>query len=696
MLIRLLVFSLCFFPTISLLGQQVHQKDSITHNFADTIVLDEVSISATNRAKISGMLSGNLKLHTSQLQSIPAISGTVDVLKLMELTPSVRTSGDGSSNMYVRGGDAGQNLIIYNGIASYTPGHMLGIFPLFNADHLSWVKMSKNGADSEYGNFISSVIDVKSKEEVSTSFWAKGNIGLLASQLTLAVPLSAEWGAYLSGRKTYLGLIVQPLIKNSLSKSSKEDSDIDYDFWDTNLTILGKINRKHSLAIDLMVGGDKLKIDDKEVLLDGSLKWQNILSSATVKLHLSDNLSLEQAISFSRFSNHLNTGQEQMVVKLNSKIEDITYKNRFSFSVSKLAFDIGLNYTQHSTMPHDLKLINSGVTTNSVLEDKIKAHDLSSFITTSWSPLDWLNFKSVFRYNVFMSKAESQRSFTNFHSPDIRLSGQYRLKNNLYLRTNYSHNNQYVNKLTPSSVGLPTDFWIIAADQIKPQRGDEFSLGWYYLFMNNQIELSADIYYRSMHNVTQFDYNFIANDNSSFINNVSYGRGRAYGLELMLKKNYGKLTGWLSYALSKSERKFDEINEAKWFPARFDRTHDLSLTSNYKFNSKWDLSLTCIYATGNTYTQPTSWYFINNLPIKEYTEYNNARMPDYSRVDIGINYWFKKNNGLNFSLYNMLMVENPIYIFMVIKQDSNDNIKLEMKRKKLYTIIPSISWNFKF
>lgn len=692
-----LFFIACFIP-IALIGQTKHRKDSIV-GIQDTIALQEISVSANRKAKISGMLTGDLKLHVDQLKSLPSLTGTLDILKLMELTPSVKASGNGSSNMYVRGGDAGQNLILYNGITTYTSGHVLGIFPLFNADHLSWVKMSKGTADAQYGNFISSVIEVESRKQKPAKFSAKGNVGLLASQATLDIPLSKNWGAYVSARKTYMELIVQPFIERTFSNSSsdKEETDIEYDFWDSNLSIVGKLNNKHRLSIDIMQGGDKLKINDKEIMIDGSMKWYNTLASANLYSSLSDNLQLEQSISFSHFNNKLNTKQEEMLVKLTSRIEDISYRNKFSFPLAGLPLSTGLTYTCHHIKPHNLKLINSGVTTNSVKEDEIEAYALSVFASTIWKPMNKLSLSPVLRYNLFTSKNETRHQFDDFHSVDVRLSTRYQLKENIFLRANFSHNNQYINKLTPSSIGLPTDFWIGTTPEMKPQRGDEMSLGYYQALYNGLFEISADVYYRSMAHLTQFDYNFIENDNSSFVDKIKYGKGRAYGLEVMLKKNHGRLTGWLGYALSKSDRRFKEVNNGNRFPARYDRTHDLSATANYTFNSLWDMALTCIYATGNTYTQPTSWYFINNLPVKEYTKYNNARMPDYKRMDIGVNYWFTKDNGLNFSLFNIFAVENPIYVFMVIKQDEVDgNLVLEMKKKNLYTIIPSISWNFKF
>lgn len=695
MFYRLLLFQIIFLPTL-LQGQFKVSGDSISM-MQDTITLQEVSVSGTQQTKVSGMLSGDIKLHVENLKSVPALTGTIDVLKLMELTPSVRTSGEGSSNMYVRGGDAGQNLILYNGITTYTSGHVLGIFPLFNADHLSWLKMSKGGADAEYGNFISSVIDINSKKDVPRTFSAKGNVGLLSSQATLAIPITNNWGVYASGRKTYLELLVKPILDKMFSSRDDEKTDIEYDFWDTNLSVIGKIGGNNTLSVDMMLSEDRLKIDDEEIVIDGTMKWSNALSAVNLSSYFSENLQLNQTISFSSFSNKLNTKQGEMFVKLHSKIDDISYKNKLSYSIAQLPFTSGVNYTFYNIRPHELNLINSDIITNSVVEDKIKSHSFSTFIATTWQPISKLIVKPILRYNLFASKTDSKEQLKDFHSLDARLSLQYQLNENTFTRANYSHNNQYVSKLTPSSVGLPTDFWIAATEDIQPQRGDEISLGFYKSLLNGELEVSADIYYRWMNNLTEFDYNFIENDNISFVQKIAYGTGRAYGLEVMLKKNMGKLTGWISYALGKSDRQFKGINGGSRFPARFDRTHDLSTTFNYKFNPRWDLSLTYIYATGNAYTQPTSWYFMNNLPVKEYTKHNNARMPNYSRADIGVNYWFKKDNGLNLSLYNTFAVENPIYVFMVVKQNPlSGDVDLNMKKKKMYTIIPSISWNFKF
>lgn len=693
MQVRILFIILLFLPFVS--AAQKNQTDKHSQ-LNDTINLNEISVSASQERQISGMLTGDLNLSVDKLSSVPALTGTVDVLKLIELTPSIKTSGDANSNIYVRGGDAGQNLILYNGIVTYTPGHALGIFPLFNADHLSSLKLSKGSADAEYGNFLSSVIEIRAKEKLPGNFQLKGNVGLLATQLNAELPINQNWGAYISGRRTYLNYTLKPLLKNALKKET-EDIGIGYDFWDANITLLGKIGAKNTLSINLLSGKDILELDDDELGMKGDISWRNNLASIGLKSQFSDNLRMEQQIYYSGFSNRLDTDQEKFIIKLTSNISDVSYKNKFSFKIKELPFDLGINYTHYSVAPYDLHIINSGIMLNSVKEDEIAADYISTYASTSLRFFDKLLVKPGLRYNYFASKLNTENRSKQFNSIDLRLHLQYKLNDTFFLRASYSHNNQYINKLTPSSVGLPSDFWITASSQIRPQYGDEFSAGAYHTFNDGMFEISGDVFYRAMNDVTQFNYNFIENENISFVDKILYGDGRAYGMELMLKKNYGRITGWVSYALGKSERRFDEINEGTYFPAKFDRRHDLSATFNYKINTCWDLSLTQIYATGNVYTQPTSWYFINNLPVKEYTEYNNARLPDYNRTDIGVNYWFKKDNGLNFSIYNMFFVQNPLYIFLDIKQKKDsENARLRIKHKTIFRIIPSISWNFKF
>lgn len=688
------IYILCF-PL--LINTVVFGQERI-NSVNDTISLQEVIVSQDKKPMVTGALSGKIVLNAEGIKDLPSIMGNTNILKMLELTPGVQTSGDANSNLYVRGGDPGQNLLLYNGNTIYTPGHILSFFPLFNIDHLSSLELMKSGVSAQYGGFSSSVISVSSKDEIPNKISFKGNVGLLSSQSTIDVPIAENWGAYVSGRITYLDLLLKPLLKATINDDAEQSiNDMGSDFYDVNTTLIGKLSETNKLTVDLFYSKDKLQLKDEEIAIDGKMNWENMVLSARLNTILKQSMSLEQSVKYSKFKNRLQTFQSEMILSIFSSIEDIGYSNKLNYYISDIPFYSGLQYTYHNILPQETSIKNVGFDYQSENLGRNTAHDISVYTSAQLRLTPQFYIEPGLRYTLYYSKVNKIGESKTFHSIDYRLSSRYQLDETRFIRASFSHNSQYINKLTPSSLGLPTDFWITSSAIILPQKGDEVSLGFYKSINDGLFEVSSDIYFRRVKNATEFNQNFIENDNVIFTDKVFYGRAKAYGLELMLKKNTGKFTGWLSYTIGRSTRQFDDIDDGRSYPAKYDRTHDFSLLGAYAFNKKWTTSMTFIYATGNTYTQPSSWYFMNGVPVKEYGKYNGARMPDYSRADVSVNYWFKKDNGLNFSIYNMFMVNNPIYVFLLVGNDKNDEtLRVRIKQKKLFTIIPSISWKYKF
>ncbi|MFV0469397.1 MAG: TonB-dependent receptor plug domain-containing protein [Dysgonomonas sp.] len=692
------ILSICFICCFSIkISSQTVDADTISKN-KKNVDLDEVIIEQDARKKMSGTLSGKVILNVEAVKSMPAIMGNVDVLKMLELTPGVQTSGDGNTNLYVRGGDPGQNLLLYGGNTIYTPGHILSFFPLFNINHLSSVELLKSGVDAQYGGFLSSTVAVRSKTSLPSKTNLKGDVGILSSQATLELVLNNSWGAYISGRKTYLELLLKPLLGATINNNAENDlNNMKYDFYDSNVTLIGQISAKNKLIVDAFLGTDKLDITEEEIAIDGFLQWSNLSLSAKLETSINDRIAFEQSILYSAFDNQLETSQSSISIHLKSTIKDVGYKNRLMYKFKGIPMESGMSYIYHDLLPQKMKMINASITYENEAIKKSRAHDWGIFTSAVLKMNSKLVLEPGLRYNIFSSSVGSTGKPKTFHSIDLRFLGRYQLSEDQFLRGSYSHNNQYINKLTPSSLGLPTDFWVSASNDVLPQYGDELSAGYYRSFLNGDYELSSDIYYRQMKNATEFNQSFLANEDTPYSDKIYYGRGKAYGIELILKKNSGRLTGWFSYSLGKADRKFDDINHGKTFPARFDRTHDLSIVSSYHISHKWDVSLVYKYATGNAYTQPSSWYFVNGMPVKDYDKYNGSRMPDYNRTDINVNYWFRKNNGLNFSIYNIFAVNNPVYTFLLVRKDKySDKIIVNIKNKKLFTMVPSISWKFNF
>ena len=695
---KILFFGI-FFLFVSVQNISGQENFSQNDSIDKTVNLDTVLVVQSQRTKLTGISSGTTKLHIDGIAPIPSLMGMPDLLKVLELTPGVQTSGEGKSNIYVRGGDPGQTLLLYAGIPVYTPGHALNVFPLFNADHLSTVELIKGGVDAGYGDFVSGIIISKPKENVPQKTSVKGNAGLLASNATLDLRVNDKFGAYVSGRISYLNLLLNPLLNLTIGRAATDNlENISYDFFDVNATVVGKLSDKNKLLVNFFMGQDKLDIVENIVGAGGILNWKNYAASGKLETDLSKNSTMEQQISYSRFENKLNVSLSDISVATFSEISSIGYDNNMKYKIGKHYFESGVQYKYYHLLPQEFEMRQSDLISPDVSYGKNTAHYLSVFASATLNFIPRLTLEPGIRYNFFYSEIDKTNKTKDFHSADFRLFSKFQIHKNQSVRATFSHNNQYVSKLFPSSTGLPTDFWVAASNEILPLSSNDVSLGYYQSFLNGILELSSDAYFRSMKNVVEYNQNFIDNDNSIFTEKIRFGRGRAYGIELMLKANYKKISAWLSYSLGRSERKFAEINNGEYFPARHDRTHDLSFTGTYTLNKKWDFSITQVYATGNAYTAPTSWYFIGNTPVKEYGKHNAQRLPHYNRTDIGINFWYKKDNGINLSIYNIFVVRNPLYVSLRVNEveDAKDRIVVSMKKHTLFTIMPSISWRFKF
>ena len=681
LIIILSLFSLNSFS----FNDYIPSTDSILH-----VAGEEVVVTKHQGKKMTGLSVGKISFNPGAVSALPSLFGNTDLLRLLELTPGVQNAGDANTNLYIKGGDSGQNLLLYNNVPLYTPGHLLGFFSLFNSDPISSLELNKTGINARYGGRLSSVIDATTKNKVPEKVSIKGNVGLLSSQATLELPLGNKFGLYISGRKTYLELLMQPILNATINNNAKNEvEDLNYDFHDANITFVGELSNKDKITVDAFLGRDNFNISDNDLLLNGMLNWKSTLLSAKWDRQIAESLLSQQIYAVS-YENELATNQAEMNINVMSKIQDVGYKNKYLFRVYGLPFEVGLQYAFHEITPQTYNIINTEQKYNLNTPVISRAHDAGLYTSSNFSLTPQLSADLGLRYNLFVQDKA-------FQSVEPRVLLRYQLNETTIFRVVYNRQNQYLNRLSPSSVGIPLDFWITTSDEIPPQSGNEYSLGYFQSFHNDAFELSGEIYYRTMNNANEYSQNFISGQENSYIDNVFVGTGRSYGVGVLLKKNYGKFTGWLSYALGRSERTFDNINEGKAFPTRFDRRHDLSLVTAYTLNEKWDASVVYVYATGNAYTLPSSWYFINNAPVKEYGKYNGSRMPNYNRTDFSVNYWFRKDNGINFSVYNAFMVNNPVYIFMnIVQEEETGVLKVEIKQKKLYTVIPSISWRFKF
>ncbi|SHM93947.1 Outer membrane receptor proteins, mostly Fe transport [Flavobacterium pectinovorum] len=660
----------------------------------DISLLKEVIIENDKKNGISTLSGGKLSFNLKELSSLPTVLGATDIIKILQLTPGVQNSGDANGYLYVRGGDPGHNAILYNGTPVYGMSHLLGIFPFYNADHIKEVEFDKSSSNAKYGGRLSSTTLLIPNKKIPTEFTIQGNVGILASQLNFAIPVTEKTGVYISGRKTYIDEIIEPLINSS--SQNNDVQNMKYGFSDGNITFVSQISKNNLFAVDAFVSGDKLKINDDNLSLKTRLKWSNFTVSPSVTTALSSKTSMSNAVYFSQYSNDLSMEQATIQFGVSSYVKDFGFTNSFRFWIKNIPVESGLQYVYHDLQPQKVNVENFSSSNNTSQNSMITANEAAIFTTIKPKLTDKLNAELGLRINYYTSG--SQSSYLHFQP---RLLLNYIANEKFSFYGSYNKQYQYLSLITTSSVGIPTDFWIASSDGIKPQSSDEFAIGSNQNISKNLVS-SLGGFYRSMKDLLEYPYGITQfNETTTLKNDLLVGKGKAYGLEFMLRKNNGKFTGWLSYTLSWSDRNFDELNNGKTYFAKYDRRHNLSLVGMYDLNSKWNFGVTQIFSSGNRFTMPTSWYFINNNPVKEYSEYNNAQMPNYIRTDLSANYFFfktnKKESALNFSIYNTFNIDNPIYVVLDVKvADDKSSVVVKQDKKVLYRILPSISWRFKF
>lgn len=703
---------------------QLHGNDTLLLRLTPlTRKLNESVVTHTGKQqKISGLSGGRIDLNMEELKSLPKFMGTNDPLKILQLTPGIQTAGDGNSGIFIRGGEPGHNLILWNEAPVYNASHLLGLFSIFNTGHIGTFKLHKSNMQADRGGRLSSLLEISSPEKIPEKTTISGDIGLISSQITLSLPLNQKTALYLSGRKTYVGLTLKPLIRSMVSNKGDE-MPFDYEFQDYNVTLISKPTENDQIFFNAYWGGDKLKLKDPDYMLDGTMDWWNLTSSLSWQHGWQKGLSMKNTFFMSQYQNTLHIDQNSLSAHLPSHIRDWGFRNQFKFNKAGIYFTTGAEYIYHILFPQAPEIEARDDRWGESNVQTYHTHEAAAFLSARFHILPQvtaeLGIRYVFNFQTgpyndlnYNEQGEATdstyfgrgKAFNFRHAPEPRISLRYTPGENNSLQFCYNRQRQFISLVSISGVGLPTDFWVPASKNIPAQTGDNFSLGYFQSFYGNAYEFSTEVYYRRMDNQMEFKSTLFDLFNQQYIleRSINYGKGKAYGAEFMLKKNTGKFNGWISYTLGWSKRYFPAIRDGNAFPAKHDRRHDLSVVTSYKLNNKWDFSSVFVYATGNAFTMPQSIYMVEGNIVKEYGKYNGARMPAYHRLDISANYWFfkhkKRESGLNFSIYNVYKHSNPIYIFIVAKPSEHDNnqIRIKQKNKRLYDIIPSVSWTFKF
>jgi hypothetical protein len=688
--------------TISLTSNITLNKEMVE----EVTELEDVVITSRKADEnVKSAQTGVDNLDMKQIAKVPVIFGEKDIIKTMQLKPGVKSGGDGSSGFFVRGGGSDQNLILLDEAPVYNASHLLGFFSTFNSDAIKNATIYKGTAPAQYGGRLSSVLDIRMNEGNSKKYNVSGGLGLISSRLNVEGPIVKDKGSFLiSGRRTYADLFLKLSNQENLRSSSLY-------FYDLNTKLNYKVSDKDRIYLSGYFGRDKLGVTGFGLTwgnVTGTIRWNRIINSK---------LFSNTSFIASNYIYQIRIGSNGSEFSVNSTLQDYNLKQEFQYfpnSRNKIRF--GINSMHHSIIPGQIEAgDDSGVNTN-IQKPKLSLEN-AAYVSNEWVATDRLNVIYGLRATSFSLLGNGGEYFTytqdgavnsidtyaqnkiitSYLNLEPRLNASYVYSKTASIKGAYARNVQNVHLVSNSTGDNPTDIWIPSSKNIAPEISDIVSLGWFKNFKDNKYEFSAETYYKVSQN--QIDYrdgaNVFAND--LLEGELLFGDGRAYGVEVYFKKVSGNFTGWVSYTLSKAERRIDGINNDQWYNARQDRTHDISLVGIYDINKKLTVSATFIYYTGSAITLPSGKYYLDNQVQWLYTERNGGRMPDYHRLDVGVT-WIRKQtakyeSSWNFSVFNAYGRENA---YSLSFRENESKTGTEIVQTSLFKMIPSVTYNFKF
>lgn len=667
--------------------------------------LQDVTVSAISKGRsITSTQMGVEHLSVKETKNIPVLLGERDVLKTLQLLPGVKAAGEGNSGFYVRGGAVDQNLILLDDAPVYNASHLLGFFSTFNADAIKDVTLYKTGMPAQYGGRLSSVVDVRMNDGNNQDYHVNGGIGLISAKVDVEGPLQKDKSSFLvTGRRTYADLFLK------LSNDSSINNNSLY-FYDLNTKLNFVLGKKDRLYLSGYFGRDNMKFGN----LFG-LTWGNATGTLRWNHTFGPRLFTNTSLIFSNYNYKIKISSNGTDFTIFSQLRDWNLKQDWQWYLNpRNTIRFGWNAIYHSITP-------GKVTATSGLNDTTFQNrygvESAVYLNNDWKVAPKFNLSYGLRLSAFSALGKGDfynidrngkiidttwygpgRIVKTYINPEPRVALSYLLNGQSSVKASYVRNTQSMHLLSGSTSTLPTDKWISSNNIIKPEISDQFSLGYYRNFKQGMYELTVEAYYKTMQH--QLDYrdgaNIYAND--VIETELLFGKGRAYGIEWLMRKKQGRFTGWLSYTLSKSERKIDGINNNQWYNARQDRTHDIAIVAMYELNKKWSLSANWVFYTGDAVSFPSGKYKIEDKVIYYYTERNGYRMPSYHRLDLGATLQLKKrkrySSELAFSLYNAYGRKNAYVI--TFREAKNNPQRTEAVQTSLFSFVPSVSYNFKF
>ncbi len=682
------------------------------------IQLQEVVVKAeADDQNVKGIEMSVNKLDIKTIQKIPAFLGEVDVIRSIQLLPGVSTVGEGATGFNVRGGAIDQNLVLLDEAPVYNSAHLFGFFSVFNPDAVKDVKLIKGGIPAQYGGRLSSLLDVRMKEGNSKRFEMNGGIGAIFSRLAIEAPIVKDKASFIvAARRSYIDVLAKPFLDSDLRNSQ-------FYFYDLTAKVNYTINPKNTVFVSGYFGRDVFGAGFK-------FNWGNSTSTVRWNHLFSDRLFMNLTAFYSNYDYEIGFKDEVNRSRFdwNSNIINYSVKPDFTYFLNtKNTIKFGAQSILYDFRPGNAIITSNDISSDISLDTKY-ALESGFYIDNEQKIGEKLTLQYGFRYSTFqyMGKGEAYEfgqekpntrrpvvsvksydqweTIQNYGNFEPRFSLNLELNATTSLKASYNRMVQYLHLVSNTAAATPVDVWTPSTNNIKPQLADQFAVGLFKNFRDNTYETSVEVYYKDLQNQLDFIDNADLLLNRFLEGDLLQGVGRAYGAEFYVKKSKGRLTGWISYTLSRTERQVEGLNNDNWFPNRYDRPHNLNTSLSYEFNEYWSASANFVLQSGTPVTFPTSRVQVQDyiIPYNVEATRNNFRVPTYHRLDFSVTKINKKKkpnqrweSNWVFSVYNAYNRRNPFTIYFRRNQDVPVNTEA-VRLAIIGSVVPAVSYNFKF
>jgi hypothetical protein len=680
--------------------------------------LEEVVVSDRKaEEKLTETETGLITITKKEIENLPYLLGEMDPVRILQLMPGVQTAGEGNTGFYVRGGALDQNLMLLDDAIVYNPSHLFGFFSVFNGSTINSIDLYKGGIPAYYGGRLSSFTKITTRKGSEEKIKAEGGIGVLSTNLLVEGPIKKGKGSFLlAGRRTYIDLFIDPL-RELFSVPEK----IDYYFYDLNINADYKIGPRDHVSFRSYRGKDDFEFGTGSSFTN-TIQWGN--STASVRwLHVfSDNFSGELSLNSVRYDMDFGAAINTYTFGIASAIRDNGISYRFDLQKKKHALAFGIDYTHHRLKPNNIKASSDDVALNFTDNVTLYAEEATLYFNDKIVLSENLELNAGIRLSAYRQLGPFTRYVTDadlqlldtivyekgariaaYKNAEPRVALRYSINNSSSLKASYDKSYQYMHMAPLSSASLPMDVWVTSSTVVKPQSANQYSVGYFRNFIDNTVESSLVLYYKTMKNQLEYKDGVIIGYSKgyNFDDSFVFGKGTSYGAEVLLKKSEGKVNGTFAYTLSRTTRQFDKLNNGKPFSAKYDRLHDFSLFANYVHSSKWIFSGVLVYGTGNALNLPVARYLVQGSVVNEYGNRNAFRMPAYHRLDLAATYVARKTAKFEsawiFSIYNVYNRRNPYYIYFETEGNLKEyKLETSLKQVSLFPILPSVTYRFKF